>query len=696
MRIHGYPLYQLLLSMIAGIVLAYFRSVNSEVLLISMIACFVLAASLLFLANRSKWANLIFGFSALCFFFLLGQWSYHSKTELPDQHYLHAHVMGETALLQLELTDRLASNAYNDRFYAEVSSVNEKKTCGKVLVLFKKKEAAHFDLGDQIIAWDDIHAVSDARNPGDFKYKDYLANIDVYGQVYLDLPHVISYQSRVEDHSPLLTFRESVLQKLEKSSLSQVAVGLVEALILGQRQHVDPGVAKSFRDAGVIHILALSGLHVGILLLLLKFLTSGLTRLRYGRWIQSILIISVLWLFAMLTGLSPSILRAVTMFSAVAIGMNIKRKSSVFHSLAISAFVLLVYDPRLLFQVGFQLSYTAVISIVLIQPVLAGLWRVNFKGVFGKLHAYLWNICTVSLAAQIGVAPLGIYYFHQFPGLFLISNLFILPLLPFILVGCLLLVLLLVIGWPSHWLEFVLDQLLLWVVGMVNSISSVRTYVFQDLYLSAWELILIYLFVFGIVLFLLPYFKRSRRERFYLKSPNWMMHVALLALILWIGGKTYEFAVGRSNGISVLHQARGTAIALYEGNQAILFTDLHQMDSLRRDQSINRLKQASFFVGRTVSSKGLENLIGYQGKTILVIDESAVYDPEGIVDVVLLSHSPRINLARVLKELKPTLVIADASNFKYLVDVWEETCRQNGVEFRNTYTSGAVPLFASE
>ena len=145
----------------------------------------------------------------------------------------------------------------------------------------------------------------------------------------------------------------------------------------------------------------------------------------------------LLWCFALIAGMSASVVRAVTMFSFVAVGLSFKRRKTILFSLISSAFLLLLVKPMFLFDVGFQLSYLAVFGIVWVQPKLANLFNCKYW-FFRKV----WSMCSVSIAAQMGVLPLSLYYFHQFPGLFFLSNVLIIPFLGAILMGGILVIIL--------------------------------------------------------------------------------------------------------------------------------------------------------------------------------------------------------------------------------------------------------------
>jgi competence protein ComEC len=688
MRWLDYPFYRILFFLTAGIIFSRILEVNSEPFLYGLMTSFVISTFFLFVYKYTSVSKVLFALSVYSFFFFLGGFHLQFQNKLSENHFFKKQIHGKDHVVHLKLEQRLTPNVYNNRFYAEVIELDNKVASGKTLVFFKRSDSLDYKIGDEIRVYEGFYIPAFARNPGDFDYRKYLKSIDVYGQIYVGLPRILYSERGVEKLGFLLRIRNSISNKLATSGLNQNARGMIEALVLGQRHHVDPEVTKSFRDAGVIHILALSGLHVGIILLILRFLMRRVLRLKYGRWIQSAVLIILLWSFALLTGMSPSIMRAVTMFSFVAVGMNLKRKGSVYHGLTLSAFVLLTYDPRLLFQVGFQLSYMAVFSIVLIQPVLYGLWTWR-----NKVKDFFWSIFTVTLAAQIGVAGVSLFYFQQFPGLFILGNMLLLPLLPVIIATALLMIALLMIGVPTAWLAAVLNIVFEFIIKVVAKISSLEAFIIRDVHISLWETVLIYIALFSLVLFLLPYFKRSRRERFYLKKPNWMLHLSLSALILFTGLKSFEKYTYKQDQFLVLHQSIGSAVSLSNPTHAVLLTDFHVMDSVRAVNSLDRLKAIKNHRNKELSTVDLKNLVVYKGVQLMVIGEHGIYDTSIKKATILLSHSPKINLERLILQTNPKMIITDGSNYRNVVKGWKLTCHRMGVKLCSTYEEGAVSVY---
>ena len=199
--------------------------------------------------------------------------------------------------------------------------------------------------------------------------------------------------------------RTQVQEALKIYNFKKSELAVINALLLGQRQAVSKELITDYQRAGAIHILAVSGLHVGIILLILSFLLKPIERMKYGTFIKTLCIVILLWTFAFIAGLSASVVRAVTMFTFLAIGLFFKRKYVVEFSFISSLFFLLLINPMFLFEVGFQLSYLAVFGILWTQPKIYSIWKPTFK-----IIDFFWQLCTVSIAAQIGILPLHLLF----------------------------------------------------------------------------------------------------------------------------------------------------------------------------------------------------------------------------------------------------------------------------------------------
>jgi len=306
-----------------------------------------------------------------------------------------------------------------------------KYTRGKCIIYFRKDDSsAKLIPGDRVVFIASFSEIPFNGNPYEFNYKKYMHRHGVYRQIFLE---TVSWEKTGENKgSPLLLvavkMQNHLFQKYREYGMKGDVLEVAGALTLGLREKLGDEIKQSYRVSGAVHILAISGLHIGILYIVLFYSLSFLKRRRWGKIVFVLIIMTALWFFALLTGLSPSVLRASTMFSFVLIGQTLSRYSNVYNSLAISAFILLFINPLLIFNVGFQLSYCAVLGIVILQPRLHNLMRSRLW-----LVDKISGLVAVSVAAQLATFPLSLYYFHQFPVYFWLTNVIVIPLTTLIL-----------------------------------------------------------------------------------------------------------------------------------------------------------------------------------------------------------------------------------------------------------------------
>jgi len=225
--------------------------------------------------------------------------------------------------------------------------------------------------------------------------------------------------------------RNNALQTIKKYIPQQESQGIAEALLIGYQDDVDKELLQSYSNTGVVHIIAISGLHISMVYaLLVKFFIPFKRKKFISTWVQPFFILLAIWLFTLVAGAAASIVRAAVMFSFITIAQLLLKKHSIFNTLAASAFCMLVYNPFVLWDVGFQLSYAAVCSIIIFQKPLYHL--LYFRN---KIADTLWKLNTVTLSAQLLTLPFILFYFHQFPNYLFIANLIAVPLSGFILYG---------------------------------------------------------------------------------------------------------------------------------------------------------------------------------------------------------------------------------------------------------------------
>ena len=312
--------------------------------------------------------------------------------------------------------------------------------------------------------------------PDEFNYKRFLAAKGIHFRQFLGkklqvLPLKQSNELNFTMEHLRHYFAGVIEQYVQRPESKQIAL----ALLLGQKESLGKEVKQAYSATGTQHILAVSGLHVGIiysiLLLPLTFFKQK------GQLLQKsylVLVLGLIWIYALMTGFSPSVVRAVVMFSLVTLGQMRKRKPSIWNILAFSALLLLVLDPDIQSDLGFQLSYLAVAGIVGLQPILLRMWAPS-----NRVLDYFWQMATVTLAAQLITSPLTLHYFHTFPTYFLVSNKLIVPLSYIIL--C--------VGVPFLLLAWIpmVGSLLGAIVDFLLFIQNEITYTLQELPAALWQ-----------------------------------------------------------------------------------------------------------------------------------------------------------------------------------------------------------------
>lgn len=455
-----------------------------------------------------------------------------------------------------ERTNHMRYEVQLDRLvYPDTAS----QTFGKIYLYINKEESSLLRYGDVIAVSKGYFGVSPPKNPEEFDYKHYLELQNIYSHAFVDNADVIVLSNKPPNILLAYAYRlrgyaQGVIQTYIKERRERA---IVSALVLGIKDHIDNELKLAYSSAGAIHVLAVSGLHVGIFVWLLNLLLSPLKRHLVGRFVFLLVSLSLIWMYALVTGLSPSVMRAATMFSVVLISEVVNRKSNIYNSLGIAAFVLIILDPFIIYSVGFQLSFIAVFGILMIYPLLYH--KVHFHS---KVWNYLWSILCVSVAAQIATFPLTLYYFHQFPTYFLISNLVVIPGATFMLCGGLLL---LVMGSIFPTITAVLAYIYEWGVCLINDLvfflQKLPYPLFDWLYMDLFEVILVYLILLLVYQLLISY-----------KYP--LLRLVVFLVVVFNGWSIWKDWKLRSEQKLVFYELDGvTAIDVIEGSKATLLVD---------------------------------------------------------------------------------------------------------------------------
>ena len=554
---------------------------------------------------------------------------------------------------------------------------------GRIVIYFRKYPQPSIlpalRQGSLILLRSPLNRIENSGNPGSFDYRSYCLYNQITHQSFPDSAgfHELLHQPLSLANQLHYRTREKVLGLLRQWIPGEEEAGLAEALLIGYKDDLDKNLVQSYSNTGVVHIIAISGLHLGLIYWLLGVLTRPLSRLVPLPWIRPVLIISGLWGFSWLAGAQPSVLRSALMFSCMVLGQYTRRKSPVYNSLAASAFILLCMNPCWLWDAGFQLSYAAVLSIVVfMQPVYRLLYFPN------KLADLAWKLNAVTISAQVLTIPVCLFHFKQFPVYFLLSNFLAVPLSSLVLLAEILLLgvsgIPLLAEWTGRWIAWAIR-------GMnqyVRNIESLPGAVWDQLHLQLPQVVLLYLLTaFGY---------------------TWLLHRNKAALG-WAMTCLLGFTVFRS--ISFLEAGRQEKILVYQvpGHSAMdLLYGRHYFfsgDSLLRQDGPARnfhLRPARTLF-RVSENPGTSlvlqegNRICFNGIRILLTRSGypMPLSPKDTVDLLVVSAGLQVPFHSLCDSLPVKRVVFDSSVPRRKAVAWKKECLKRGIPFHDVSEKGA-------
>lgn len=620
------------------------------------------------LASRKIPSPLYLTFTVIAFF-AFG--SYRLALTLPDNqpdHYLHQ-LDNREHLYDFKLVESLNPTRSKIRWKAKVIAVDGIQKSGLVLIDIPDSLNAQFwAVGDRILAWNTLYKPRSGLNPHNFDYASYLATDAIFALFYLkpdNFRHIPEQNpSWLEGISRL---RNTLIVELKKSNLTEEQSGLAQALLLGYRG-LSPEQYTNYQRAGAAHILAVSGLHVGIFCAIIGWLFWPIRLLKFGRILHGLFVIVLLWSYVFLAGGGAAIFRAAVLFTLLTYAMLTEKSGQSMHFWALAVLFLLgLVNPLWLFRPGFLLSFAAVWSILMFYPKLYKIWPFK-KGGF----AYIGQLNCLGLAAQIGVLPISLYYFHQFPLHFLLANLLMVPYLGIVLGWGYLELIGLYFKIAPNWLTVSYG----WLLNCLNYLTT-RLGNLDDLIISniSWGIPELLISLLGILV--LAYRIRLGRLQ--------TLSIALGLLALLEGYWIFEsFKSAQIQALIIPHQNDKISIWMRNGRELTVFT----RNSVRPQSGID-----AYITGERINKilfRPLQNAYMLNNERLLIIDSVGIYPKTGYRPAfVILTGSPKVHLGRVIETLKPQLIIADGTNYNWSINRWKQTCHEYSIPFYATSEVGA-------
>ncbi|PWB24899.1 ComEC/Rec2 family competence protein [Flavobacterium sp. HTF] len=677
MKVFDFPLVRITISFLIGILISYYWQPAIEIAQFILFISLISFICIYFLSKKNKKLNILFGISVNLISIGIGMMSLLLNTDsLQESNYTHfKKAFEKDHYISFTLREKLKGNDYNDRYVAIVNNIEDKKYTGKIIVNIEKDSTKNpLVIGNIILAKTILQNTAAPKNPNQFDYEKYLSNRQIYAQIYVSKSEIkVNQKIRKDIWFYAARLNSRIIHNLEAAHFNKTEMNVAMALILGQQQEISQDIIQDYQYSGATHVLSVSGLHVGFIMLFILFVLKPISNNRKGSFIKLVAILISLALFGIVSGLSPPVLRSVVMFSFLAIGNHLRRGSNIYHNLLVSVLLILLFEPYFLFDVGFQLSYIALFSILWIQPLFKEIWKPK-----NKITLYIWEALSVSFAAQIGTFPLCLYYFHQFPGLFFVTNILILPVLSFIMIAGIIVMIISVFGSCPLFIIKIFEKSIYLLNLIIHYVASFESFVIRNIGFNFFYLLAFYLLIITAV--------------FWFKKPSFNKLAAVLVSIVMVQSSYIITKIQAENQheLIVFNKKKKTIITERRGKDIQLFTNDTSLEKGPGNNIIIPYLTNNFGVLKSVNK--IENILFFNGRKILLIDSSGVYPKTIRPDILILTQSPKLNLDRLLSDLNPKEIISDASNSYAIQKYWKTSCRKKNIPFHATAEKGFYKL----
>ncbi len=693
--LHQAPFYRFVVPFIIGIIVGINYNISVPYILILSVIVIIIIVCYSFRVFASYRINYLFGLLLTIFFVISGI----SSINIIKSRIVNIETKSYTSIINLISEPDETENSIKafGKIICIKDSVDYRLVNIKTLLYFKKdSNSKKIKIGDQLIVNSYINEISFSGNPNAFNYKKYLSYKGIKYQSFIKSEKWRVINTNIGN--PILLgankIRRNLLSIYKKYGIGNDELAVLSALTLGYKGDLSDGIKQSYSNSGAMHILAVSGLHVGIIYIILNYLLFFLERNMSGRIIKVIIIICCLAFYTLLTGMSSSVLRAFIMFTCLSVGKLLNRQNNIYNTLAVSAFLILTFNPYAIMDVGFQLSYTAVLSIVFFQSRIYSL--INVDNFFGNK---IWELLSVSIAAQIGTFPIAIYYFHQFPNYFWLTNIFIIPAATIIIS---LSVILLSVSWINS-LSIIIAKVISTIIFLLNliiaTIEKLPYSVSDNIFISLQENIIYYILIITFSFYIV--LKRVRYLKFTLciiiillcfKIYNNSICIKQSKIVVYNINKTtaIDFIYGKSNKLITscddaekFQKSIKYNISNYWGNCKIDNPNISLHD--------NYLKNSNSDIDNEINI--YNNFIYFRGKKVLLLNNNKYFNRKSgnkiDVDILIISNEAKIKPEELVSMFNFDNLVFDSSISYWKLDYWKKYCKENELLFYDVKTRGA-------
>lgn len=539
------------------------------------------------------------------------------------------------------------------------------------LNIYKSDTPFVFKAGDEVLVpggWQDL---TNSNNPFEVDFAAMNHRRNIYQQQFVSISNVRHYRREENTQKSILDHAQGYCgRQLKRYVKDPATFGLLQAMLLGDESAFDPSLRQAYSETGVIHIVSISGSHVGVLFAMISLLLSGIKG-RKGSWVRFVIGLFVIWFYVLMAGAPPSAMRAALMFSVLAVGTAFSKEAQPLNTLFAAAVALLCANPMWLFSVGFQLSFSAVLSLILFYRPIYQIWPQT-----NKILRWLWSGVSASIAAELLTAPLVMYYFHNFPLFFMISNLLAAGLLGFFaLLGGMLVILLGVIPPLASAMAWCITFLVSLFNKIITVIQSWNPVSFKYIQLAAWEMLLLYIAIAAFAVFLMKK----------LKSGLWVGMSACVCLLVVLCAQ--KIRIQKQERLVVYNVSRHNIVERIKGNhyQTIL------SDSSRSEEFAARQAHIGWGAWKQLPSDAAEYFF-IKGKRVLLLKDAA-YSRNTTsfpVDILVIACSLKeLRPQQIKLAFNPQKVVVGGNQQRWQVAKWETECAALGLPFHPVSTKGA-------
>lgn len=682
------PFLKLLIPFAAGILI---QSILKASLLAAIIAGGISLSGFLIFALLPAYQKLKYSWAKALFIsllmFSLGMLLFLLKDVRLSKNWF-GHQYKNNDILSVSLTEKPVEKENSYKAEALVSAVIDssasQQTSGKIIIYFKKDSTIKsFEPGTGLSFKKPLQEIKNSGNPGAFDYKRYALYNGITHTVYLTGQDFVLSTQKQESTINRILFktREYVIQTIKNYIAGKKEQGLAEALLIGYKDDLDPDLMQSYVNTGVVHVIAVSGMHLALIFWLLNLFFRPLLTRKKTAWLHPVLIITILWMFTLVAGGAASIVRAAVMFTFIMLGTTLKRKASIYNTLAASAFLLLCYNPYWLWDAGFQLSYAAVLGIVIFFKPIYHLLLIS-----NKILDSIWQLVAVSIAAQILTTPIVLYHFHQFPLYFLITNLLVVPVSSLVLIGELILVIISALKILAAFLGKLLSAIIWWMNSFIEHLEKFPSAVIDGIQIDVLQVALLFTIIAALSFFFI--------EK--LKAGLWV-GLSALALFSILNASNLYQASGQRKFI-IYNISKHDAIDFIDGrnykslmDSALRFNQKLISMNLKPARTLYRVSPANQLAGLSITN----NAISFFDKRILLVNKPI--NPGAVeeamdVDVVILSGNPRVYVTDLLKVVEPKQIVISSSAPAWKAGYWQKDCDSLQIPCHNVSAKGAFVM----